>query len=335
MKFAYLTLFVGIAIACVAAWFSIVGLVAIFSASWIGVLCMGVVVESGKVVGASWLSRYWDTTETLAKTALKWILVILVAVAMVVTSAGIFGYLSKAHVEQQADMGSNSASIARLDRLIEIEQRDINDSLRVLDQLDAAVQTLIDYDRIRGPEGAKAVRESQKEERAQLKAEIKTSQEAINALEEQKFELNTSVRELKTEVGPVLYIAALIYDDPETHLDSAVRAVIIVLICIFDPLAIVLILAANHSLVVEKGRQRKEEKPLPTEPDPMVEEVIEETIDEAPTVAVSEKIDITPVEVTEEVPVEDKGHIDVPGDTRMKHQRTSGWLNNSQTPRQK
>ena len=155
MFFGILTLIVGLAISGVAAWYSIVGLMAIFAAAKIPIAIMGAVLEVGKLLTASWLYQFWDKTNTLLKTYFT----IAVVVLMFITSMGIFGFLSKAHMDQTLSVGDNSLLIERLDKKIDREQVRIKDAETVIGQLDKAVQVLIDYDRIRGPSGSIAVRE--------------------------------------------------------------------------------------------------------------------------------------------------------------------------------
>ena len=150
MFFGILTLIVGLAISGVAAWYSIVGLMAIFAAAKIPIAIMGAVLEVGKLLTASWLYQFWDKTNTLLKTYFT----IAVVVLMFITSMGIFGFLSKAHMDQTLSVGDNSLLIERIDTKIEREQVRIKDAETVIGQLDKAVQVLIDYDRIRGPSGS-------------------------------------------------------------------------------------------------------------------------------------------------------------------------------------
>lgn len=258
MKMAYITLFAALAVASVAAWFAIIGVVAMFGAKPIHALIMGVTIEGGKLVLASWLKWNWNKN-----TFLKWFATFLTAVAMFLTSMGIFGFLSKAHIEQGAAVGDNAASIERLDQRMAIQQRAIDDALLVMSQLDDAVNTLIEYDRIRGPSGSLAVREGQKEERDKLNAIISDAQKNIDMLSDEKFELSREVREFELEVGPILYIADLFFDDPSSHLDDAMKIVIILFMFVLDPMAIALLLIANTEF--ERGSKRKETMISPPE----------------------------------------------------------------------
>ena len=255
MFFGILTLLVGLAISVVAAWYSIVGLMAIFAAAKIPIAIMGAVLEVGKLLTASWLYQFWDRTNTLLKSYFT----VAVVVLMFITSMGIFGFLSKAHMDQTLTVGDNSLLIERIDRKIDREKVKITDAETVVAQLDKTVQVLIDYDRIRGPSGAIAVRESQNEERASLSNIIDQAYSKIDTLSVEKLELDKEQLELEAEVGPIKYIAAFIYGDEldKTLLERAVRWIIITIIFVFDPLAVLLIVAANMTFKEVMNRPKK------------------------------------------------------------------------------
>lgn len=269
--FGFITLFSALSLAATAAWFAIVGIVALFGGNPVPVMIMGAGIELAKIVGVSWLYRNWDE----ANWRLKWPGVFLVLVVMLLTSMGIFGFLSKAHIEQNADVGGNTLQIERLDQrigrqqaVIDREQVKINNADAVLVQLDTTVSTLIEYDKISGPDGARAVREGQQSQRDALAGEITVAQNNIDAAEDviagfqdERLVLSQAVRELELEVGPVKYIAALIYEDPETNLEDAVRIVIIMFIFVFDPMAIWLLMAANHVLLRNQHMWGDEDDP--------------------------------------------------------------------------
>tara|TARA_E500000318_G_C3492969_1_gene185198 strand:- start:23 stop:823 length:801 start_codon:yes stop_codon:yes gene_type:complete len=162
---------------------------------------------------------------------------------------GIFGFLSKAHIDQTITVGDNSLEIAQIETRIEREQKRITDADLVISQLDKAVQVLIEYDRVRGDTGAIATREKQKDERAELNTIIDDAQDKISEYNDAKLVLSKEQIELEAEVGPLKYIAELIYgDNAKDHFDEAVRWVILLLIFVFDPLAVLLLIAANQSL---------------------------------------------------------------------------------------
>lgn len=243
---AYLVLLVALAISGVAAWYSIAGLAAIFAAAKIPVIIMGSSLEVGKLVTASWLYQNWDRVPLLLKTYLT----IAVVVLMFITSMGIFGFLSKAHIDQTIVSGDNSLIIEQLDQRIDRERTRITDAELVISQLDQAVQTLIDYDRIRGDDGAISVREGQKDERDNLNAIIDSAYANIGEFQSDRLVLSQEQLSLEAEVGPIRYIAELIYSDtPDAEiLASAVRWVILTIIFVFDPLAVLLLIAANMSI---------------------------------------------------------------------------------------
>lgn len=253
MKISYLALLTSISIAAVAAWFSIAGLITIFSASAVAIAIMASILEIGKLVTASWLYRNWKETTFFLKTYLT----LAVLILMFITSMGIFGYLSKAHLDQTAPVLNNSAQVERLDSRISREQQKIENTERVLAQLDASIETLIEYDKISGPSGAIAVRETQSSQRSRLNDVIDSAQASITVLETEKFELTSQIRAIELEVGPVKYIAELLYDDPDSSLDQAVRLVTLIIVLVFDPLAVLLLIAANQSLM------RIQRNPLP------------------------------------------------------------------------
>ena len=253
----YFTLAVAIAIAAVAAWYSIIGLMAIFAAAAIPIAIMGGVLEVGKLVTASWLYQNWRKTPFLLKSYLT----TAVAVLMFITSMGIFGFLSKAHLDQTLMTGGNNdILIQNLERQISQQRRIISDGETLLGQLDKTVEVLIEYDRIRGPQGALAVREGQAEQRADINQSIQSAVGKINEISEKLLPLQKARVALEAEVGPLKYIAELIYgEEAESNLDQAVRAVIILIIFVFDPLAVLLLIAANQSIAEVKRHKRVKE----------------------------------------------------------------------------
>ena len=246
----YLTLITALAIAATAAWYSIIGLMAIFAGAVIPIAIMGGVLEVGKLVTAAWLHQNWDKMRWWMKTYLTSSVIVL----MFITSLGIFGFLSKAHLEHSiATGGTNELQITQLERQLAREQSKITDAERVLDQLDKAVETLISYDRIRGRGGSIAVRESQREERQGLNDQIEDAYEWMEVLQTKLTPLQQEKLAIEVEVGPLKYIAELMYgDNSEDYFDEAVRFVILLLIFTFDPLAIVLLLAATQGFTERK-----------------------------------------------------------------------------------
>ena len=199
--------------------------------------------------------RHWPASRgSTIPFLLKSYLTTAVVVLMFITSMGIFGFLSKAHLDQTIQTGgTNELQISRLERLVNNEQRTITDAETVLQQLDMAVQTLINYDRIRGETGAIATRENQKEERTTLNKTINDAVATINRYQEELLPLKKEQISLEAEVGPLKFIAELIYgDQARDFFDEAVRWVILLIVFVFDPLAVLLLIAANITLTQSK-----------------------------------------------------------------------------------
>ena len=251
MFFIALLLFSALAVSAVAGYFSIVGLMAIFPAAAMSILAMGIVLEIAKLVTASWVYRYWDKAALVMKSYFT----VAVIILSLITSMGIFGFLSRAHLEHTISVGGDNAlRISQLERQISNEQRTITDGETVLAQLDQTVQTLINYDRIRGDDGALAVRQSQATEREQINNQIQTSLRSIEKIQQELLPLQKEKLDIELEVGPIKYIAEMIYGETgQDVIDKAVRLIIIMLIFVFDPLAILLVIAANMSLRERNG----------------------------------------------------------------------------------
>mgnify|MGYP001258205170 CR=1 FL=1 len=245
-----------ISISSVAALYSILGLAAIFSGAKIPIMIMGGVLEVGKLVTASWLYQNWKNKE-LPKT-IKYYLTTSVVVLVFVTSMGIFGYLSKAHLDQVVPTSSNTAKVELIDKRILQEERIIERAENTLLQLDKSIEVFLKNDF--ATRGLRE-RKKQEEERNELKLTIDKSMDNIDnyMLDKNTYELEQS--KIEAEVGPLKYIAELIYgDNAKDHFDEAVRWVIIVLIFVFDPLAVLLLIAANISLAQwSSGRKKKKE----------------------------------------------------------------------------
>ena len=248
----WLALIVAIAVSAIAAYYSIVGLVAIFAAAVIPVAIMGSALEVAKLVTVSWLYQNWKRTPKL----LKYYLSAAVIILMLITSLGIFGFLSKAHIDQTLLSGDNTIQITQLDKQIERTQRSIDDAEKVIGQLDTQVETLIQYDRIRGPNGSIEVRKSQRGERAELNGIIDNAASKISALQTKRATLQKEQIKLEADVGPIRYVAELVYgsDVGSNQLETAVRWTIVFVITVFDPLAVLLLIAANMGLTKPKRK---------------------------------------------------------------------------------
>jgi hypothetical protein len=271
----YLLFAVALSLSALAAYYAVMGLVAIFAAAVIPIALMGSLLEASKLVVASWLYRNWKEIPTLMKSYF----VVALVVLMMLTSMGIFGFLSKAHLDQAIPTGDVQSKLALLDEKIKTEKENINASRKELTQLDAQVdQTIARTTEASGADRAIAIRRGQQKDRARILNEIGTAQAKIAKLNEERAPIASEVRKVEAEVGPIKYIAALIYGDESandtTMLEKAVRIVTILIVIVFDPLAVLLLIAANWNLKHTGGRKWNEffEKP-PTEDFPEKDEV--------------------------------------------------------------
>jgi len=257
-------LFVALCLSAVAAFYSIMGLTAIFAAAVVPIVIMGSILEVAKLVVTVWLHEYWKQ----AKLTMKLYLVPAVFMLMLITSMGIFGFLSKAHLDQNMVSGDVQAKIAIYDEKIRTERENIDVNRKALKQMDEAVDQVMGRSQDeKGADKAVAVRRAQQKERARLLADIAEAQKKITALNEQRAPIAAEVRKVEAEVGPIKYIAALIYDDNTdvNVLEKAVRWVIIILVVVFDPLAVMMLLAATESMTWE--RKKRKEADTAYEPD--------------------------------------------------------------------
>lgn len=289
-----LTLVTALALSAIAAWYSILGLTAIFAAAVIPIIIMGGSLEVAKVVTTVWLHKYWDKISWQMKT---YLVPAVVALAFL-TSMGIFGFLSKAHMDQGVPTGDIAAKVALIDEKIKTQRENIELSRKALAQMDAQVdQRLSRGDSEAGAERAVAIRKQQAKERTSLQNDIAVAQKEIAKLNEERAPIASELRKVEAEVGPIKYIAALIYGDnaDQNMLERAVRWVIILIVFVFDPLALTLVIASNTSRKWEvyeepKVEEKVEEK---TEPETKVYNIIEST--EEPTIPESITIIEEPV----------------------------------------
>lgn len=243
----FLMFFCALALSASAAWYSIIGLTAIFAAAKIPIIIMGATLEVSKLVVASWLYRNWKEIPFLMKTYLTGALLVL----MFLTSMGIFGFLSKSHADQSMNSGDVIAQIEMLEQKIQIEQSKIDSAKTTLTQLDAQVNEMIGRSTSTSAINRSiTIRKQQDKERSALIQSIEESQSRINELREALIPYKTQNRQLEAEVGPIKYIAALIYGEnaDENLLEKAIRWVILLIVGVFDPLAVVMLIAASWSM---------------------------------------------------------------------------------------
>ena len=248
MILAYLLLLTGLTISAVAIYYSVVGLTAIFSAAAIPIIVMGSALEVAKLVCASWLKANWERAPRFMKLYMTTAVVVL----MLITSMGIFGFLSKAHNDQSLVSGDVQAKIAVFDEKIRVEKETIATDRKALKQMDEAVDQIMSRSNDeKGASKASALRQSQAKERARLLAEIDKSNKTISTLNEQRAPIAAENRKVEAEVGPIKYIAKFIYGEhgaDENMLEKSVTWIIILIVVVFDPLAVIMLLAAQMTL---------------------------------------------------------------------------------------
>jgi hypothetical protein len=240
--FILVVLLSAISISGIAAAYSIIGLATLFAGAKVAIIAMGTSLEVGKLVAASWLYQNWKNSN-LPKT-IRAYLTTSVIVLVFVTSMGIFGFLSKAHLDQVRPTSDNAVHISLIDRQI--------------------LQEKVYIDKEYVSRGLKE-RKKQKEERDFLNNEIRVAMDKIAKLTLEKGNIELEQLKIEADVGPLKYVAELIYgDEAKEHFDEAVRWIIIVLIFVFDPLAVLLLIAANISLrerkLANEAKNKKKEK---------------------------------------------------------------------------
>jgi len=252
MWFGILTLATALIISVSAAYYSILGLTAIFASAFWPIVILGSSLEVGKIVSTLWLHKYWLRAEIQYKIYLS----AAVAILMVLTSMGVFGFLSKAHLDQAVPSGDIQAQVQIYDDKIRTQRDNIEAARKALRQMDEAVdQTMSRSSSEQGADKAASLRRSQARERGNLQTDISRAQAEIVKLQEARAPVASQARQVEAEVGPIKYIAALIYgDNPDANLlEKAVRWVIILIVIVFDPLALTLLLAATKTFEWERA----------------------------------------------------------------------------------
>jgi len=244
MFLTILTFLSAISISIIAAGYSIIGLATLFAGAAVPIIAMGTALEIGKLVSASWLYNNWRSS--MVPKTLKAYLFSAIIVLIFITSMGIFGFLSKAHLDQVKPTSSNTIKVTTIDNQITRQQNIIDRSEKTLIQLDKSIEVYLNNDF--ATRGLKE-RKKQEEERRELNNAIKNASDEIAKLSTEKSNLQLEQDKIEAEVGPIKYVAELIYgENAQENFDSAVRIVILILIFVFDPLAVLLLIAANISL---------------------------------------------------------------------------------------
>ena len=207
-----------IALSAIAAFYSVIGLAQIFPGSFWPIILMGSVLEIAKLVTVSWLYNNWSVTVRM----MRYYFCIAIVLLMAITSMGIFGYLSRAHIESNVVVGANTVQL----KTIETQEKIARDKL--------------DYLLKRAGDPTTASNKIDKQ--------IQETQTELTRLSKEKLPLMAEENKLTAEIGPIKYIAEIFYDRNDTSfIDKAVRLVIFTIIIVFDPLAVLLLIAANQT----------------------------------------------------------------------------------------
>jgi len=214
-----------------------VGLAAIFAASFWPVLILATTLEVGKLVMVSWLYRNWPDTPWPIRTYLT----VAVIILMLITSLGIFGFLSQAHSQDQVQSQQVQLQVSQLNNQIDVRQQQLSQSREVVEQLNRSINIQLDANRA---QQALANRRSQTAERERVQSRMDQLQAEILQLNEQKAQLQSVRNVQESKLGPVRYVVALV--NPDADPESAVKWIILVLVIVCDPIAVCMLMAANQ-----------------------------------------------------------------------------------------
>jgi len=243
-----------IGLSAIAAYYSVIGLAQIFPGSYWPIIVMGSVLEISKLVTVSWLYNNWSVTVQI----MRYYLLTAIVLLMLITSMGIFGYLSKAHLDTNIVVGANSVQ------------------LKTLDTQEKIAKERLTYLLQRAGDPATATKK--------IDIQIQETQAELKRISTEKLPLLSEENKLTAEIGPIKYIAELFYskDDPN-FIDKAVRSVILIIIFVFDPLAVLLLIASNQTykrmketVEIEPVKKVKKKKELDKSASPSLESFFEE-----------------------------------------------------------
>ncbi len=208
-----------------AAYYSVIGLALIFSGAFWPVVIMGSTLEFAKLITASWLYNNWQKTNILLKSYLTAAVVIL----MFITSMGIFGFLAKSHIDSTLDAGANTAELKTLNSQQKIAEQRLEYLLK----------------RAGNPETASA----------SIDRQIQATQKDLAEINKKKLPLLKEENKLVADVGPIKYVADIFFGSGDGALDKAVRLVIFMIMLVFDPLAVLLLIAGNITYKEKYGKK--------------------------------------------------------------------------------
>ena len=231
----YLAFLTSLLVAGVAAYFSVIGLATIFAGSFWPVVIMAGALEVGKIVTAGFLHIRWSDINSWFKVYLSAAVVVL----MLITSLGIFGFLAKANIEQTLQGDRFSLELSIIDKRLDAKEKELERYEERLSNLDYIIDTARPQDR-------NYIDRRQRDERAEIAVDIDNVVVDIVKLNEDKLPLQREQLVQEGEIGPIKYVAEMIYgeDVAKDKLDNAARILIFFIIFAFDPLAILLLVAS-------------------------------------------------------------------------------------------
>lgn len=289
MKITKMLIAVAILLSSVSAYCSVAGLIAIFPAAFWTIVVLGGTLEIAKLIVIIWLHTHWKECPFLLKTYFT----TAVAILMLITTMGTFGALSKAHLDQGVPTGDIIAQVSLIDEKITIEKEKLNGIRKELSQLDTQVDAAVSRTTTAGGnERSIQIRRGQQKERDRIAFDISKTQTKIASLTEERVPLAGRVREIEAEVGPIKYIAALIYGDTQQDqnlLESAVRIVILLIVVVFDPLAVLMLVAANWQMRQNSIKQNQVPFFNKTNDEPEEHKLSEASIEEQITTIIHEE----------------------------------------------
>lgn len=245
-----------ILLSVVSAYFSITGITTIFSGAALAVGVMGGVFELAKVSATIWLYNFWKA----ANLAMKWYFFISIFVLICISSIGIYGFLVSGYVGQEVDTRRFQNQIEQTQARIDRENQKISQAQDQLDILDESIERYLELNIVtRGL----AQREEQSAERQRLREEISQSRDVISEHEDRIFELREDLNNQQVDVGPVKYIASFIYGEEQAqeYYDNSVRWLSLLFVIVFDPFAVLLMVAGNIAFRQRGKKSSKRKRP--------------------------------------------------------------------------
>lgn len=274
-KFAWLTFLTGLLLSGVAGFYSVVGLSMIFASAFWSVAALASILELAKIVSVTWMYRY----RFLAGRTVTGYFYSAIILMMLITSMGIFGYLTRAHVGTDTVIMTSEltiAEIAQREAILTQQRTQLTEELGVAtQQSNQLVSQLGKAERFIGASGAVRVQRETSARRETLLSDIKKINAELSTVQRERIAAQTSTATATADVGPLRYVARAIYgSDDLVTIRKAVIWLTVILMLVFDPLAVMLLIAANI-LFVEAGRPKTvshpETVPAPLEtvtPDP-------------------------------------------------------------------